>query len=308
MARRLRHVSSNGAYHVYNRAEMGLPILENDSAKQIFLDLLTEITNSFEWKLHAYAIMSNHFHIVVTTPHGNLSEGMHRLQSSYANKHRSYRGSVGHVFQSRFCSHHYPPGTKVAEKIDYVHLNPVRAGVVAFKRLKHYPWCSYRMLWQRGSRGILTIGQALESFHGIRDDDDGWNRYEERLSLELESDNRVLTEAELFGLTDRKRKGLLDEVRPTRQLIGKNKLAFKRDAAERWSLRLNDLLTQAGKDLESLASEGKSAGWKVELARRLLSETDTTAVWVAERLAMGSDSNVRRLLSESNASAKGSDP
>jgi putative transposase len=308
VARRLRYVSSNGAYHVYNRAEMGLPILENDSAKKIFLDLLIEVTDAFEWKLHAYAIMSNHFHIVVTTPHGNLSEGMHRLQSSYANKHRAHRGSIGHVFQSRFCSHHYLAGTKVAEKIDYVHLNPVRAGVVAFKRLKDYPWCSYRMLWQQGNRGGLTIGQALESFHGIRDDADGWNRYGERLRLELESDNRVLTEAELFGLTDRKRKGLLDEVRPSRQLIGKNQMAFKRDAIERWNLSLNDLLAQAGKDFESAVIEGKSAGWKVELVRRLLSETDTTTVWLAEKLVMGSDSNVRRLLRESSAGTKGSGP
>lgn len=308
MARRLRQVYSNGVYHVYNRAEMGLLILEAESAKQLFLDLLIEITKVFEWKLYAYAIMSNHFHIVVATPHGNLSEGMHRLQSSYANKHRAYRGSIGHVFQSRFCSFHYPAGAKAAQKIDYVHLNPVRAGMVTFKRLKHFPWCSYRMIWQVGRRGPLVIGLALESFYGIKDDPDGWNIYEERLRLELESDTRVLTEAELFGLTDRKRSGLLDEVRPLGLLVGKTKVAYKRDAIERWNSKLNELLTQAGKELGSAASEGKSVGWKVELARRLLSETDTSVVWVAERLAMGSASNVRRLLSESSGNAKGSDP
>ena len=88
MARRRRLISNQGAYHVYNRAELGQPIFETDAAKQVFLETLLRTTHRFGWDLPAYAIMTNHFHLVVTTPRGNLSEGMHGLQSAFANKHK----------------------------------------------------------------------------------------------------------------------------------------------------------------------------------------------------------------------------
>jgi REP element-mobilizing transposase RayT len=136
MARRRRLISNQGAYHVYNRAELGQPIFDTDAGKQVFLETILAAARRFAWQLHAFAIMTNHFHLVVTTPRGNLSEGMHALQSAFANKHKVFRGSVGHVFQSRFGCAHYPAGPLAARKIDYVHLNPVRAGIVTLEGLR----------------------------------------------------------------------------------------------------------------------------------------------------------------------------
>ncbi|GBL27135.1 hypothetical protein EMGBS8_10830 [Verrucomicrobiota bacterium] len=146
MARRRRLISNQGAYHVYNRSELGQPIFETDAAKQVFLETILATAQRFAWQLHAFAIMTNHFHLVVTTPRGNLSEGMHALQSAFANKHKAFRGSIGHVFQSRFGCAHYPTGPLAARKIDYVHLNPVRAGIVSLEELSDYRWTSYRLL------------------------------------------------------------------------------------------------------------------------------------------------------------------
>ena len=152
MARRLRLISNQGAYHVYNRAELGQPIFETDAAKQVFLETLLRTTHRFGWDLPAYAIMTNHFHLIVTTPRGNLSQGMHALQSDFANKHKAFRGSPGHVFQSRYGSAHYPAGPSTARKIDYVHLNPVRAGIITLEELRDYPWTSCRLLRRPGLR------------------------------------------------------------------------------------------------------------------------------------------------------------
>ena len=185
MARRRRLVSNQGAYHVYNRAELGQPIFETDAAKQVFLETLLRTTHRFGWDLPAYAIMTNHFHLVVTTPRGNLSEGMHALQSAFANKHKVFRGSPGHVFQSRFGSAHCPAGPSAARKIDYVHLNPVRGGIVTLEELRDYPWTSYRLLRRPELRGLVTIGKALGYMHGLRDDPIGGDAYEERLRFEL---------------------------------------------------------------------------------------------------------------------------
>ncbi len=111
------------------------PIFESDEAKQVFLELVLSVAARFAWQVHAYAIMTNHFHLLVTTPLGNLSQGMHALQSAFANKHKVFRGSIGHVFQSRFGSDHYPIGPLAGSKLDYVHLNPVRAGIITLDEL-----------------------------------------------------------------------------------------------------------------------------------------------------------------------------
>ena len=179
MARRRRLISNQGTYHVYNRSELGQPIFETDAAKQVFLETILATAQRFAWQLHAFAIMTNHFHLVLTTPRGNLSEGMHALQSAFANKHKAFRGSIGHVFQSRFGCAHYPTGPLAARKIDYVHLNPVRAGIVSLEELGDYRWTSYRALRRPNQRGDLTLGLALASMHGLRDDSAGWDAYEE---------------------------------------------------------------------------------------------------------------------------------
>ena len=180
MARRRRLITNQGVYHVYNRAELGAPIFDSDQAKQVFLETILAITKRFAWQVHAFAIMINHFHLVVTTPRGNLSEGMHALQSAFANKHKAFRGTIGHVFQSRFGCAHYPVGPLAARKIDYVHLNPVRAGIVTLEELRDYRWTSYRSLWRSTLREDLTLGYALTTMHGLRDDVVGWTAYEER--------------------------------------------------------------------------------------------------------------------------------
>lgn len=299
MARRRRLVSNQGAYHVYNRAELGQPIFETDAAKQVFLETLLRTTHRFGWELPAYAIMTNHFHLVVTTPRGNLSEGMHALQSAFANKHKVFRGSPGHVFQSRFGSAHCPAGPSAARKIDYVHLNPVRAGIVTLEELRDFPWTSYRLLRRPELRGLVTIGQALGCMHGLRDDPIGWDAYEERLRFELATEERPATDEELFGLVRKEKAGRRTDDISLPAVDGKSADLLRTEEEARWEKVLQAELPAVGRHNDELTALPHSQAWKLTLARRMRDNHGVPASWIARRMGFNSGAYLRKLLAQS---------
>ena len=299
MARRRRLLSNQGAFHVYNRAELGAPIFEADAAKQVFLESILSVALRFGWQLHAYAIMTNHFHLVVTTPLGNLSQGMHALQSAFANKHKAFRGSIGHVFQSRFGCDHYPAGPLAARKIDYVHLNPVRAGIVTLEELKDYRWTSYRTLWRPHQRGLLTIGFAISTMHGLRDDSVGWEAYAERLRFTLATEDRPATDEDLFGLVRKEKAGGLPSALPVTQVIGKGRELLLAEERQRWEEALVAGLLVAGKQETQLDEIPPNLPWKMTLAKTLKEKHGATSTWIAQRMRFSSAAYLRKLLASS---------
>jgi REP element-mobilizing transposase RayT len=296
MARRRRLISNQGAYHVYNRSELGQPIFETDAAKQVFLETILATARRFAWQLHAFAIMTNHFHLVLTTPRGNLSEGMHALQSAFANKHKAFRGSVGHVFQSRFGCAHYPAGPLAARKIDYVHLNPVRAGIVTLEGLRDYRWTSYRTLRRPDQRGDLTLGLALSSMHGLRDDPAGWDAYEERLRFVLATEERPATEEELFGLVRKEKAGRRAAETSVPALVGKSRELLLTEEHARWEEAFQAALSALGQTEDRLMAPPKAQAWKVALARQVRDAHGVSTSWLAGRMRFGSPSYLRKLL------------
>lgn len=299
MARRLRLISNQGAYHVYNRAELGQPIFETDAAKQVFLEVVLTVAHRFAWQLHSFAIMTNHFHLVATTPRGNLSDGMHALQSAFANKHKAFRGSIGHVFQSRFGSAHYPTGPAAARKIDYVHLNPVRAGIVTLEELRDYPWTSYRLLRRPELRGVVTIGQALGFMHGLRDDPAGWDAYEERLRFELTTEERPATDEELFGLVRKEKVGRRADDISLPAVVGKSGELLRIEEESRWEQVLQAELPAFGRQKDELTALPHSQAWKLTLARRMRDNHAVPASWIARRMGFNSGAYLRKLLAQS---------
>lgn len=298
MARRHRIISNQGAYHVYNRAELGQPIFETDAAKQVFLEAIFSTVRRFAWQLHAFAIMTNHFHLVLTTPRGNLSEGMHALQSVFANKHKVFRGSVGHVFQSRFGCAHYSAGPLAARKVDYVHLNPVRAGIVTLDELRDYRWTSYRTLRRPHQRGDLTLGLALASMHGLRDDPVGWDAYEERLRFVLATEDRPATDEELFGLVRKEKAGRRVDEAGLPAVAGKSRELLRDEECARWEDAFKGALHLAGRTESELAALPHAQGWKIDLARQIRDHHGAGANWLAKRMGMNSGAYLRKLLAQ----------
>ena len=95
MARRLRISFAGALYHLINRGNYRCDVFATDAAARAFLITIDETCRRFGWRVHAYVIMSNHYHLAVQTPQANLSEGMHWLQSTYATRFNRFRGERG---------------------------------------------------------------------------------------------------------------------------------------------------------------------------------------------------------------------
>jgi len=79
MARALRLEFAGALYHVTSRGDRREDIYETDTDRLKFLDLLGEVCDHYNWLCHAYCLMSNHYHLMIETPDGNLSKGMRRV-------------------------------------------------------------------------------------------------------------------------------------------------------------------------------------------------------------------------------------
>ena len=83
MARPLRIEFSGALYHVTSRGDRREAIYDDDEDRTAFLDVLSEVIKRYHWICHAYCLMTNHYHLVIETVDGNLSQGMRQLNGVY---------------------------------------------------------------------------------------------------------------------------------------------------------------------------------------------------------------------------------
>lgn len=152
-----------GIHHITARGVRRLPIYASDADYRLFLDLLGLAAERFGWRILAYCLMPNHYHLVIYTPLPNLSEGMHRLNSRYAHAFNDRSGYTGHVFEARFAAVLVERDGHLLELIRYVHRNPVRARLC--REPGEWKWSSYRALAGRApAPAWLAIDEVLELF------------------------------------------------------------------------------------------------------------------------------------------------
>lgn len=97
MPRKTRIEIRDGLYHIINRGNYRSDIFENDQDKASFEQTIFEACEKAGWRLFAYVIMKNHYHLAIGTPQGNLISGMQWLQSTFANRFNRFRKERGHV-------------------------------------------------------------------------------------------------------------------------------------------------------------------------------------------------------------------
>lgn len=166
MARPLRIEFSGALYHVTARGDRREPIYEDDEDKETFLNTLAQVVERFNWICHAYCLMTNHYHLVVETPDGNLSKGMRQLNGVFTQASNRRHGRSGHLFQGRFKAILVDKESYLLELARYVVLNPVRAGMV--KRPEKWAWSSYHATVGEASVPAWLAVDGLLSLFGKR--------------------------------------------------------------------------------------------------------------------------------------------
>ena len=141
MGRPIRIEYPEALYHITSRGNERRKIFLNDEDRNKFLNILKDYHDRYGILIHTYVLMDNHYHLILETPKGNLLKVMHGLNGGYTNYfNRKYR-RVGHLFQGRYKGIIVEKDRYLIPLSRYVHLNPVRAGVV--ERPEKYRWSSY---------------------------------------------------------------------------------------------------------------------------------------------------------------------
>ncbi len=167
MARPLRIEFAGALYHVTSRGDRREAICDDDEDRAAFLDVLSEVIKRYNWICHAYCLMTNHYHLVIETVDGNLSQGMRQLNGVYTQASNRRHQRVGHLFQGRFKGILVDEDAYLTELSRYVVLNPVRAGMV--KAVAEWHWSSYRsMIGEVPVPAWLSVDRLLGQFGDTR--------------------------------------------------------------------------------------------------------------------------------------------
>jgi putative transposase len=318
MARSIRIEFEGAVYHVMARGNRREPIFLDEEDRRIFLKTLGEACAMTGWRIPAWVLMSNHYHLMVRTPEANLVAGMKWLQNTYTRRFNTRHGQWGRLFGDRYKSVLVEGAGYYSETLmDYIHLNPARAGLIDPEKgqgVLDYPWSSVAggYALSPGKRAKwLDAASGLDAF-GFPDTLEGRRGFVRRL------DERVVNEGlERVGLPDMraevdKRLSRLDrgwywgsEVFAERVLeLGGSILKRKRHPNYRGSqeaqahgeleaLRLLEeglkLAGMSGAELEKLPGSDLR---KVALAELIASKTTVSMRWISEALKMRSATNV----------------
>jgi REP element-mobilizing transposase RayT len=165
MARPLRLELAGALYHVTARGNERRSIFlgDADADRAAFLKLLGATCERFNWLVHAYCLMTNHYHLLVETPDANLSKGMRHLNGVFTQYVNRTHSRVGHLLQGRFKAILVERESYLLELSRYVVLNPVRAGMVAAPG--DWAWSSYRaVVGEVPAPGWLETDAVLRTF------------------------------------------------------------------------------------------------------------------------------------------------
>jgi putative transposase len=140
MARRPRIIEPNGIYHVTSRGNRKQEIVVDTRDYLRFRELLAATVERYELVLHAWCVLSNHFHLVVQVPHANLSAAMQWFKGTQAQKVNWRHGLQDHVYGRRFGARHIRSDGDFINVCEYVLANPAEAGIVELP--EEYFWSS----------------------------------------------------------------------------------------------------------------------------------------------------------------------
>ena len=209
MARPLRIEFPGACYHIMNRGNDRLPIFDTDEDSKLFIEKLADFSESYKVSVRSYCLMTNHFHLYLCTPEGNLSKFMQSLMTSFTvTKNRRDRRHR-HLFQARFKSLLVDDegyGSRVSR---YIHLNPGMVKSVEsldfskqVKVVREYSWSSYRAIIGLSKRPKWLDRNSVLCRWGpkVKDQQGNYAKYvEEGLLREIEDPFEVAVARSILG-------------------------------------------------------------------------------------------------------------
>jgi putative transposase len=315
MARPLRFVYPGAVYHIMARGNGGEAIFLTKEDHLMFLYWLGRVCESHGWRVHAWVLMGNHFHLLLETPEPNLVSGMKLLLGAFSQGWNRRHQRRGHVFQGRYKS--IPvAGERASDPFqfrivaDYIHLNPARAGLAGGRRgkLAAYPWSSLpAYLHERGPKW-LVCERVLAAFE-LAQDDRGRRAYATYLEQRARQDGGGLSEPAMAAL----RRGwyLGDDTFRDRllKLVKKGSKGLRNQGSHSGSAltahgeaEATRLVTD-GMRVLGLTNDGHWPGnarkgdpHKTALATLIKTRTCVSNEWLARCLNMGHNRSVSRLI------------
>ena len=162
MARPIRIEYEGAFYHVTARGNDRSKIFFTKTDYRKFNDYLAAARKKYGFILHGYVLMTNHYHLLIETPEPNLGKIMHHLNGSYTTYINIKRKRSGHLLQGRYKAILVDKDSYALELSRYLHLNPVRAKMVA--RPEDYPYSSYGAYVSSGADELVTATDLLSMF------------------------------------------------------------------------------------------------------------------------------------------------
>ena len=171
MPRQARLDTPGALHHVMGRGIDGLDIFDEKRDWQDFLDRLKYLCESKAMSIYAWSLMSNHFHLLVRTGAESLSNNMRKLLTGYVVNYNRRHKRYGHLFQNRYKSILCEDDPYLLELTRYIHLNPLRAGIVkSIKELNEYPRSGHSVLmgkikleWQDRNTILAYFGKRRKT-------------------------------------------------------------------------------------------------------------------------------------------------
>ena len=326
MPRQLRFEYEGAVYHVLARGNRRQSIYRDDRDRLAWLDFLSRACQRTGWRVSGWVLMGNHYHLLVKTPRANLVSGMQWLQTAYTVWFNRRHSLSGHLFGGRYKAVLIDEGAPQSNMLygylgtvlDYLHLNPVRAGIVggrSSKSLLDYRWSSLTGAYLCSPRKRpkwVDVETAFPLF-GLKDSAAGRRRFLERLELTVEEESArrcgartpegqslqsTLRRGWYFG-SQAFRARLLALLARTDANVRPNQgqhyeaAVLIRDAAEQKAERIFILeLCAADLTEKGLRERPRSEALKWKIARTMRAETTVSLGWIAHRLDLGSASNV----------------
>ena len=154
-------------HHVMIRGIEGVDIFRDDQDRQTFVSRIDPLVKNTGTRILAWVLMGSHVHLLLLSGPEGISQFMRRLLTGYAIYYNGRHRRRGHLFQNRYKSIVCEEEPYLLELVRYIHLNPIRAGLVkGLAELDGYPWSGHSVLVGKRKNDWQEVGYVLRFFGG----------------------------------------------------------------------------------------------------------------------------------------------